>query len=396
VSAIGKGTTSSGKSHTQQTVLRFFPPEAYFDLGSMSKRYLVYSEESLEHRFIVIPEWASVAKDDELVASVRTLLSEGRLVHGTVDGDGRREARRIEKEGPTGLLMTTTATWVDAELETRCLAFLTDDSPEQTRRVYDVLADLEDEDDLPVDFDHWRQLQRWIAQHGENRVVIPYIKAFARLMPDVATRLRRDFISVLCLIRAHAILHQETRDRDERGRVVATITDYAAVRGLLDELIAEAVDAKVSKATRETVEVVRDLLDENAYAEHVSVKKITDRLGVGRSAAYDRVKRALAAGYLVNLSKENERGLKIAVGAELPAAGAFLPAPHDLVVRVPSGGAPGLANGLAERDSDELSGSPGRPDEEPDERDYAYTYAVLDDIERQRLVETDDDEGLPF
>ena len=66
----------------------FFPPEAYFDLGSMSKRYLLYSEESLEHRFIVVPEWASVANDEELVASLRLLLSEGRLIHGTVEGDG--------------------------------------------------------------------------------------------------------------------------------------------------------------------------------------------------------------------------------------------------------------------------------------------------------------------
>jgi hypothetical protein len=365
VSAIGRGTTSSGKSATQRTLLRFFPPEAYFDLGSMSKRFLVYSDEPLQHRMIVVPEWASIAKDDEIVASLRTLLSEGQLIHGTVDGDGKREARKIEKAGPTGLLMTTTAAYVDVELETRCLSFLTDDSPEQTRRVFQVLAALENDDDLTVDFDRWHDLQRWLAL-AENRVVIPYVDSLAELMPDGAPRLRRDFISVLCLIRSHAILHQATRDRDGGGRIVAEIADYRAVHDLLDAIVAEAVDASVSPATRETVEVVAGLLGENEY-EHTSVKKISDRLGVGRSATYDRVRRALGAGYLVNLAKENERGLKIALGSELPADGAFLPAPDDLVVRVTSGEPSGLANAVAVRDSDELSGSPGRPGHSTDD-----------------------------
>ena len=35
-------------------------------------------------------------------------------------------------------------------------------------------------------------------------------------MPPVAVRLRRDFGAVLGLIRAHALLHQATRGRDDR------------------------------------------------------------------------------------------------------------------------------------------------------------------------------------
>ena len=56
VSLIGKGTSST-EVCTQRTVLKFFPLSAYFDLGSMSKRYLLYSEESLSHRILVVPEW---------------------------------------------------------------------------------------------------------------------------------------------------------------------------------------------------------------------------------------------------------------------------------------------------------------------------------------------------
>ena len=36
-------------------------------------------------RFLIVPEWGSIADDEELVTLLRVLLSEGRVVHGTVD-----------------------------------------------------------------------------------------------------------------------------------------------------------------------------------------------------------------------------------------------------------------------------------------------------------------------
>jgi hypothetical protein len=184
VSVIAKGTSSTGKSHAMRTTLKFVPPSAYIDIGSMSRRYLFYSEEGFEHRFVVIPEWASIKDDDELVALVRVLLSEGRIVHGTVDVD--RTARLIEKQGPTGLLVTTTEAAVDPEMETRCLTIVTDDSTEQTRRVFGVFADQEDSVDL-VDFAPWHELQRWLADRN-TRVVVPFVRALAELMPTSSVR----------------------------------------------------------------------------------------------------------------------------------------------------------------------------------------------------------------
>lgn len=392
VSAIAKGTTSTGKSYTQRTVLRFFPPEAYFDLGSMSRRYLLYTKENLSHRVVVVPEWATIANDDEIVAALRTLLSEGRLVHGTVEGEGggKREARRIEKDGPTGLLMTTTASKTDAELETRCLAFMTDDTPEQTRRVFQVLAELEDEDELAVDFERWRTLQLWIGEAGEHRVSIPYVRRLAELMPVGATRLRRDFVSMLCLVRAHAILHQATRERDGRGRIVATPADYAAVHELMDDLVAEGVDASVSAASRQTVQAVRELLDETGN-EFVSVKMISDRLGVGSSATYDRVKRATAAGFLANLTKKDERGWKVALGADLPTGGTFLPLPHD-VFRPDSDQPTGNENSLVVRDQAEFSAFPAFPVEAPEREvigEEMYPVMLANSVKNGHLTNTE-------
>jgi hypothetical protein len=358
ISVIPKGTSSTGKSHVTQTTLRFFPTSAYIDLGSMSKRYLFYAEENFAHRFIIVPEWASIAEDEELVALLRTLLSEGRVIHGTVDRDGKLKARRIEKEGPTGLIVTTTQAAVDAEMETRCLSLVTDDTQEQTRRVYGVLADLEEENGEAVDWEAWHELQTWIADHGETRVLIPFVRALAELMPTVATRLRRDFVALLCLVRAHAILYQAQRKRGSDGRIIATIEDYAVVRELVSALIAEGVEAGVSQAMRETVEAVRSLQDEGTA--HVSPKALTKHLNVGQSATFDRIRRALLAGYLIDEAKKDERGKKLVIGAPLPGEEDFLPLPAALFRSVPDG-APGTQTDVTMRVDEISSGIPVIP-----------------------------------
>jgi hypothetical protein len=363
VSVFAKGTTSTGKSHTTRRVLRFFPGDAtaFIDLGSMSRRFLFYDERTYEHRFLIVSEWAAVRDDPELVTLLRVLLSEGHILHGTVEGEGKRRALPIEKKGPTGLIVTTTEGQVDSEMETRCLSLTTDDTPEQTRRVFGVFADLEEQIESPVEFDAWHELQAWIGAHGETHVGIPFVRALAELMPTGATRLRRDFVSLLCLIRAHAILYQAQRERDRNGRIIATVEgDYEPVRDLIGELIAEGVEASVPKTVRETVEVVAALIKEGH--EHPSPKRILERLGVGRAATYDRLKEARHRGYLVNEAKKNERGLKLALGAELPGAGAdFLPT-SEAIVQLMSGTPSGQSSQGTMRDAATSPGCPVRPD----------------------------------
>ena len=86
------------------------------------------------------------------------------------------------------------------------------DTPDQTRA---VLTRLADDDAAEPDLARWHDLQVWL-ESGEHEVSIPYAKPLAELVPPVAVRLRRDFCSVLSLIRSHALLHQATRERDDR------------------------------------------------------------------------------------------------------------------------------------------------------------------------------------
>ena len=110
ISIAVKGPSSGGKSYVVMTVLRFFPQSAYYDLTGMTDHALVYMEEPLAHRFLVLYENNGIQGDNGSYF-VRSLLSEHRIRYETVESvNGELRSRLIEKEGPTGLITTTTAT----------------------------------------------------------------------------------------------------------------------------------------------------------------------------------------------------------------------------------------------------------------------------------------------
>jgi hypothetical protein len=58
------------------------------------------------------------------------------------------------------------------------------------------------------------------------------------------------------------VLHQATREKDGTGKVVARLDDYAAVRALVAEMMAEGVGIAALPDVRETVEAVKEPTDE--------------------------------------------------------------------------------------------------------------------------------------
>jgi hypothetical protein len=327
VSAGVKGHSASGKSHTVETVTKFFPPEAYLEFTAMSERALVYSTEEYAHRTLIVYEVTALregSEDDMTSYFVRSLLSEGRIVYPVTvrDQDGGFVTKTITKEGPTNLLFTTTKTRVHAENETRILSLATDDSREQTAR---VLLELADESNGDRDMQRWHDLQWWLTD-AEHRVTIPYAKWLAQRIPPVAVRLRRDFGSLLSLIRAHAMLHQFNRTRDDAGWIVATADDYAAVRDLVADAIAEGVGSSVSGTVRDTVEAVAAL----ASLEGVMVRAVADTLRLDKSNASRRLRMAADGGYIRNLEDKRGKPGRWVIGDPLPEAADLLPDPAQL------------------------------------------------------------------
>jgi hypothetical protein len=321
---VVKGPSSAGKTYTVEKATDFFPEDAYHFLTAMSERALAYSEEPLSHRFLILAEAAGMSGEFQIYL-IRSLLSEGRLRYETVEKTSEGlKPKIIEREGPTGLIVTTTRTRLHSENETRMLTVRVDDTPDHTSKILAALAD--EEAEVP-DLGEWHALQTWIGA-GERRVTIPYAKTLAKQVPPLAVRLRRDFGAVLSLIRSHALLHRASRQRDQRGRIVADLEDYAVVRELVADLISEGVEASVPVVVRETVVVV-DRLNEDADGP-VTGAQVGRELKLDKSATDRRLKMAEDAGYIKNLEEHKGRPARWVLGDPMPEDEEILPTPEKL------------------------------------------------------------------
>jgi hypothetical protein len=337
VSLALKASSSAGKSFLVGQVLTFFPPEAAYEITAMSEKALAYGQEPIAHRFVVLVE-AAALQSNFTQYLLRSLLSEGRLLYDTVENtpNGLRP-RRIEREGPTGLIITTTALRLHPENETRLFSVPVSDTAEQTAAILLGLATgaTAGDDGLATGatagdgrLAEWRKFQSWLAG-AEHRVTIPYARRLVELIPPVAVRLRRDVRAVLGLVHSHAILHQQNRSRDDAGRVIATIADYAAVYALVHDLIADAAQRAVPSTIRETVGVVARLLT-GGKTLSVSVTDIAAALDLDKATAWRRVQAALARGHLQNEETHRGRPARLLLGDPLPDDQPVLPAPEAL------------------------------------------------------------------
>jgi hypothetical protein len=109
VSLAIKGLSSSGKSYTVSTVLKFFPDEAVITMTAMSERALIYMEDDFVHRTLVLFEAVALREEREKTESnltayiVRSLLSEGEIRYPVAvrGADGKTVTDWIKKKGPS-------------------------------------------------------------------------------------------------------------------------------------------------------------------------------------------------------------------------------------------------------------------------------------------------------
>jgi hypothetical protein len=329
VSVAVRGESSAGKSYAIERALEFVSPEATHVLTSMSEKALVYSGENFAHRMIVLYEADSLANKNT-AALVRSLLSEGKLVHEYTDFDGGRRAVKLEKDGPTGLI-TSSAGRIDYELGTRLFSVNVDDGPEATKAILESLARAAEGRATEPDLSEFHALDRLIAR-GEWQVVIPFAGLISTASDPSATRIRRDFRSVLGLVEAHALLHQAHRERDPHGRIIADLDDYAAVYELVADLLAYSSGRAIPGPIRETVEAVDHLQyhGDGVAGEPVKLADIAAHLGVHRTTVARRIRGAIKLDLLHEAEAQRGGPRLIKVGEPMPGDRGVLPSPDDL------------------------------------------------------------------
>ena len=349
---VFSGPSSAGKSFTYGVVTHLFPPEATYFLSGMSERLLAYTDADLAHTTLIIGEASALQRDGIGASLLRNIAWEGQLVYETVEktGDGMRP-RRIEKPGPTGFITTTTGR-VEPELETRVLTVAIDDTPQATRTILAALAgQANGRAPEPPDLAPWHAAQAWLVAHGDRAVTIPFAEPLAALVPARQVRMRRDFTQILTLIKAHAVLHQRQRDRDERGRIVADARDYRAIYDLAAPIFGAIAAEGVTPAIRETVAAVKRA--RGVADGPVRLGAIAELLDLDKATVSRRVNLCIKGGWLGNDEERKGRPAQLIVGERLPEERPALPTPEELFAHTPAqrcntptpqGDSPGVAD----------------------------------------------------
>lgn len=299
---IVRGESSSGKSLMLQKVTSLFPPECIVEATGMTTMALYYMEPgSLVHKWLVMGERKRAADDNQADATmaIRQLISENRISRiVTVRGEGGFTTMRSEQDGPIAYSETTTAPSIFTEDLNRCLQVWADDSPRQTRRILDAIAEKyemtggDDREAIKETVKRHHEFQRMLRTMP---VVIPYASRVSEEMPTDKPDARRAFQLVMTTIETVALLHQFQR-KTEDARLVATSSDYEVARRLLLPCLGESF--KVSKATAN----VLLKLEKKPAGSQFSASDV--RKAVGSShATQEKVLRELVGNRLVRLVK---------------------------------------------------------------------------------------------
>jgi len=154
-------------------------------------------------------------------------------------------------------------------------------------------------------------------------VVNPYAGSITKFLPlNAPARLRRDVKALFALVRAHALLHQKTRKRQVDGAIIATLADYKAVRALVKDIVAQGIDAGVSKGVRRVVEAVTKL---SKNCPHVSTAALVVELNLHKTNVGRHTKAAIEGGYLRNLQDAKAKTAQYVLGDPMPLDTNVLP-----------------------------------------------------------------------
>jgi hypothetical protein len=335
--AVFKGPSSSGKNAALSAALRLLPEEACHVIDAGSPRVLIYEEAELVHRVVVFSEADSLpaGEDNPAASAVRNLLADGDLHYKVTERDpasGRLGVRTVVRAGPSVLLTTSTGS-LGTQLMTRLFTIEVPDEPQQLRAALAAQAAME-LDDPPPPNEALIAFQRYLQASAPIDVVVPFAKQLSAHLGRGSSqpRVLRDYPRLLSLIKAVAVLRIAQRVRDSRGRIVATLDDYAAVH----PLVADAYQASTgaSARVRDAVAAVRTLTTERPVGSTVTVTEVANSLGVSVPSATRRVRDAIAGGWLVNEEVRRSQKAMLRLGEPLPET-SLLPSRRELEAQQP-------------------------------------------------------------
>jgi len=316
-----QSSSAAGKSALMEAVLAFVPEEERVSYSAMTGQSLFYmGETDLKGKVLAIAEEEGAERASY---ALKLLQSEGKLSIASTGKDpssGRLVTHEYHVEGPSAILLTTTAIDLDEEFLNRCIVLAVDESREQTRAIHELQRTERTLEGLE------RRLARSdllkLHQNAQRllrplHVVNPFAEQLTFL--DDTTRTRRDHEKYLALIDAVALVHQhqrEVRTGVVRGRPVeyieATLDDIAIANRLASEALGRTLDELTPQTRRlpflieEMVSTVCKERDLERSAYRFTRRELREHTSLGNTQLKVHLRRLLDMEYL--LVHSSDRG----------------------------------------------------------------------------------------
>lgn len=270
LAVLVQSSSAAGKSSLMDAVLAFIPEEQRVEYSAMTGQSLFYmGERDLKHKVLAIVEEEGAQR---VAYALKLLQSEGVLSIASTGKDpetGRLITHQYRVEGPVMIFLTTTAIDLDEELLNRCLVLTVNEDREQTQAIHRKQREAQTLEGLLK-----REERREIVELHRNAqrllrplaVVNPHAREL--VFPDSQTRMRRDHLKYLALIRSITLLHQyqrPIRSQACHGRTVeyieSTREDIELARRLVNEVLVRSLD-ELPPQTRRLLLLVDEMVSQ--------------------------------------------------------------------------------------------------------------------------------------
>jgi hypothetical protein len=267
-------------------VAELTPPEEVRFFSRLTSQSLYYmGREALQHKLLIVDERDGSAESEY---PIRTLQSRRKLTLAVPMKNmktGNMETSEITILGPIAYMESTTSTQVNPENENRSFELYLDESPKQTRRIFEAQkkAHLLSAEERAV------KREKVIERHHHAQRLLESVTVripFAHLLdfPVNWTRGRRDIDRLLSLVEAVAFLHQKQRKEvapgvssGERSRTIeATPEDYAIAFDLAKSCLEHAW-AELPRSASQLLAAIRQWATKEARKLGVQPSELTFR-----------------------------------------------------------------------------------------------------------------------
>lgn len=275
LAVIIQSTSAAGKSALMEAVLDLMPSEEAVHYSAMTGQSLFYlGETDVKHKILSIAEETGVT---EASYALKLLQSQGELSIASTGKDaatGKLVTQEYRVEGPVMLFLTTSAVEIDEELLNRCLVLTVNETREQTQAIHvaqraqhtleGLLAERHSQDIIGLHRNAQRLLRPLLVAN-------PYAEQLS--FRDEKTRMRRDHLKYLTLIRAITLLHQHQRvlrTAEHNGQrleyIEVTLEDIRVANRLAHEVLGRTLD-ELPPQTRNLLTKVNAMLVARAAKE---------------------------------------------------------------------------------------------------------------------------------